>query len=74
MLGKRQIEILKKLGYVESNEEGAVLDFLGANHILFHIWKDANFDFVLRSHNDNVRAAERSRILGIIRRNEETER
>lgn len=54
MIGKRQIELLKIMGYTDTQEDGAILQ-----HPLFlrddsYVWSDDSFEYVLSKHDQRL--------------------
>ena len=61
MMGHKQIQMLRLLGYEDTQEDGAVLEhpFLSSGK---YVWKDERFDSVLANYSVRLVGAERDRI------------
>ena len=54
MIGKNQIRVLKLLGYKDTQEDGAILEFEKTKEF---VWRGESFDEVIKRHNSVVEGA-----------------
>ncbi len=67
MIGKQQIEKLKLLGYMDTVEDGALLQHPSLGGMSAYVWRDQSFDAVLANFPLALVTAERQRIASSIR-------
>lgn len=65
-MGKNQINILKTLGYKDTQEEGAILEHPYLDDITKYVWSDDKFQSVLSGYSMALVKAERKRIAASI--------
>jgi len=63
MIGKKQIETLKLLGYVDTQEDGAILEHPEISHgTLRYVWHDDEFKVIMQNFTHRFETSLRSRI------------
>ena len=67
-IGINQVKILMKLGYVETEEDGAIAEHprMYGNAFDKYIWEDESMDDVLSKYEDRIRNSQTKKILNTI--------